>query len=82
MTEFVPLEHWQWVGSLLGSNVFYDHIFSQDQAGHTTVRFTVAVAGGIGVLLSGIFGRIYRRNLDRAVPLLVQEIEGAARPES
>src|SRR6266404_5384105 len=52
MTEFVPLRHWQWVGSLLGSHVLYDHIFSQDQPGHTTVRFTVAVTDGLGVLIS------------------------------
>jgi hypothetical protein len=82
MTEYVPFEHWQWVGSLLGSHVLYDHIFSQDKAGYTTVRFTVAVSGGLGVLIAGIFGRIYRRNLERAVPLLIEEIERAARAES
>jgi len=82
MTEFVPLQHWEWVGSLLGSHVLYDHIFFQDQTGHTRIRFTVVVTGGLGVLVSGVFGRIYRRNLARAVPLLVEEIERAARLKS
>ncbi len=45
------------------------------------VRFTVDVSGGFGVLIRGIFGSIYRRNLGRAVPLLIGEIESAARPK-
>jgi len=50
---------------------------SQNEIGQTPVRFTVDVAGGPSAL---IFGRIYRKNLERAVPLLVQEIEATARP--
>jgi uncharacterized membrane protein YdcZ (DUF606 family) len=79
MIEFDPPRHWKWAGSFLGSQVVYDHIFSQNKPGQTTVRFTVDVGGGVGALLRGIFGRIYRKNLARAVPLLVQEIEAVAR---
>ena len=82
MIEFEPLRHWKWAGPFLGSQILYDHIFSQDENGQTTVRFTVDVSGGPGALLRGIFGRIYRRNLERAVPLLVLEIEVAAGPKS
>ena len=78
MIEFNAPRHWKWVGSFLGSQILYDHIFSQTDPGQTTVRFTVDVGGGPGALLRGIFGRIYRKNLERAVPLLVQEIEAAA----
>ncbi len=78
MVEFDPPRHWKWVGPFLGSQIFYGHIFSQNEPGQTTVRFTVDVAGGPGALFHGIFGRIYRKNLERAVPLLVQEIEAAA----
>jgi len=81
MVEFDPPRHWRWVGSFLGSPILYDHIFSQTEPGQTTVRFTVDVGGGPGALLSGIFGQIYRRNLDRAVPLLVREIETTAGPK-
>jgi uncharacterized membrane protein len=81
MIEFDPPRHWKWVGSFLGSQILYDHIFSQTDPGQTTVRFTVDVGGGPGALLRGIFGRIYRKNLERAVPLLVQEIEAAAGPK-
>lgn len=82
MIEFDPPRHWKWTGPFLGSQILYDHIFSQDRTGQTTVRFTVDVSGGPGALFRGIFGRIYRKNLERAVPLLVQEIEAAAGPKS
>jgi hypothetical protein len=78
MIEFESPRHWKWVGPFLGSQIHYDHIFTQDEPRQTTVRFTVDVAGGLGYLLRGIFGRIYRKNLERAVPLLIQEIEAAA----
>lgn len=81
MIEFEPLRHWKWASSFLGSQILYDHIFSQDAPGQTTIRFTVDAAGGPGALFQGIFARIYRKNLERAVPLLFQEIEAAAGPE-
>jgi hypothetical protein len=79
--EFDPPRHWKWVGSFLGSAILYDHIFSQSEPGQTTVRFTVDVGGGPGALLRGILGQIYRKNLERAVPLLVREIEATAGPK-
>lgn len=78
MIEFDPPWHWKWVGPFLGSQILYDHIFSRNDMGQTTIRFTVDVAGGPSALFRGIFGRIYRKNLERAVPLLVQEIEAIA----
>ncbi len=82
MIEFDPPGHWKWAGPFFGSQVLYDHIFSQDEPGQTTVRFTVDISGGPSAFFGGIFGRIYRKNLERAVPLLVQEIEAAAGPKS
>jgi hypothetical protein len=78
MIEFEPQRHWKWAGPFLGSQVLYDHIFTSDAPGQTTIRFTVDAAGGPGALFLGIFGWIYRKNLNRAVPLLIQEIEAAA----
>jgi hypothetical protein len=77
MIEFEPLRHWKWAGSFLGSEILYDHIFSEDKPNQTTIRFAVDAGGGPAVFIRGIFGWIYRRNLERAVPLLIQEIEGA-----
>ena len=78
MIEFEPLRHWKWVGPFLGLQIHYNHIFFQNEPGKTKIRFTVDATGGPGVLLRGIFARIYRKNLERAVPLLIQEIEAAA----
>jgi hypothetical protein len=77
MVEFEPPGHWKWAGSFLGSQILYDHIFSEDKPNQTAIRFTVDAGGCPAVLIRGIFGWIYRRNLDRAVPLLIQEIEEA-----
>ena len=82
MIEFDPPRHWKWAGSFLGAQILYDHIFDQKEPEQTMVRFTVDVSGGFGVLVRGIFGSIYRRNLSRAVPLLIAEIEAAARAKS
>jgi len=78
MTEFERLRHWKWAGRLLGTEILYDHIFSQPEPGQTTIRFTVDITGALGVFIGGIFGRIYRRNLERAIPLLVRQIEAVA----
>lgn len=78
MIEFEPPRHWKWVGPFLGARVFYDHIFSTDKPGQTTIRFTVDIAGWPAPLVGGLFGRVYRKNLERAIPLLIQEIEASA----
>jgi uncharacterized membrane protein len=75
MTEFEPLKHWKWVGKFLGAAILYDHIFTKSASAQTTIRFVVDADGWSVPLIAGIFGRIYRRNLDRAVPLLIREIE-------
>jgi hypothetical protein len=77
MIEFEPPRHWKWAGSFLGSEILYDHMFSEDKPNQTTIRFTVDAGSGPAVFIRGIFGWIYRKNLERAVPLLIQEIEEA-----
>jgi hypothetical protein len=32
MTEFAPPRHWKWRGSLLGAQIFYDHVFFRSYA--------------------------------------------------
>ena len=78
MIELEPMRHWKWAGPFLGSQIFYDHIFYQYVPGKTTIRFTVDATGGPGAIFHGLFARIYRKNLDRAVPLLIHEIEASA----
>jgi hypothetical protein len=61
MIEFEPLRHWKWAGSFLGSQILYDHVFSEDKPNQTTIRFTVDAGGGPAVFIRGIFGWIYRK---------------------
>jgi hypothetical protein len=76
MTEFRPQESWKWIGTFLGATIHYDHVFEPVASGETRIRFTVDSAGGLTPLLAGLFGWIYRRNLERAIPRLTAEIEG------
>jgi hypothetical protein len=78
MVEFHPQQSWKWIGTFLGATIHYDHVFEAVAPCETRIRFTVDSMGGLTPLLGGIFGWIYRRNLDRAVPRLVDEIERAS----
>jgi hypothetical protein len=80
MTEFVPPSHWRWAGRFLWMTVHYDHRFEATANGGTVIRFVVDAEGlGVGVL-GRLFAAIYRRNLDRAIPRLVRELEGSIAP--
>src|SRR5262245_49557396 len=76
--EMVTLEErrrWLWVGPFLGSRVYYDHVFEPHDADRTTVRFILDIRGWTSWLLGGLFGKIYRGNLERAIPLLIRALE-------
>ncbi len=79
MIEFAPPLHWKWSGSLLGAQIFYDHVFSEVAPSRTRVRFTVDGSGWQVAILGTVFASIYQRNLRRAIPLLIAEIEALAR---
>ena len=75
MTAFDPPRRWTWVGKFLWLTVRYDHAFEEVGPGATRLTWTVE-ARGLGVSTLGrLFARIYGKNLDRAVPLLVAEME-------
>ena len=77
--ELAPPRHWKWHGSLLGARIYYDHVFSEVAPSETGLRFTVDASGWQVAILGRIFASIYRRNLRRAIPLLIAEIEARAR---
>ena len=79
MIEFAPPSHWKWSGSLVGAQIYYDHVFSEIAPSQTRVGFTVDASGWQAAFLGGIFANIYRRNLRSAIPLLIAEIEAHAR---
>lgn len=75
MTDFVQHRHWKWSGPFLWLRVDYDHQFEQEAPGRTRLTWTVD-AEGWGVSVFGrLFALIYNRNLNKAIPRLVQELE-------
>jgi Polyketide cyclase / dehydrase and lipid transport len=75
MTEFNPGRNWKWVGPFLWLTIHYDHLFEAINNKQTKLRFVVE-ANGFGVNVFGrVFATIYRRNLERAIPLLVSQME-------
>jgi hypothetical protein len=78
MTEFNPYRNWKWLGGFLWLTIYYDHRFEELNPTQTRLIWVVE-ATGFGVSLFGrLFAKIYSRNLDRAIPLLVQEMNAQA----
>ena len=74
MTEFNPPRNWKWVGKFLWLTVHYDHRFEELGPSQTRLIWIVE-AGGFGVSVFGrLFAKIYSKNLDRAIPLLIEEM--------
>ena len=75
MTEFNPYHNWKWVGPFLWLTIHYDHRFESAGSDHTRLRFVLDASGfGVGVF-GRLFARIYHRNLEKAIPLLVKAME-------
>jgi hypothetical protein len=54
--------------------VYYDHLFEELSSTQTRLIFVIE-ASGFGVSVLGrLFAKIYSRSLDRAIPLLVEEM--------
>jgi Polyketide cyclase / dehydrase and lipid transport len=82
MTEFNPYSNWKWVGRFLWLKVCYDHCFEKLSPTQTKLRWVVE-ANGIGASVFGrLFAKIYRKNLDHAIPLLVKEMNSKSVFES
>ena len=77
MTEFNPGRNWKWVGPFLWLTIHFDHRFASMSSHQTKLRF-VLEASGFGVGLFGrLFAKAYRRNLEKAIPRLVSEMESS-----
>jgi Polyketide cyclase / dehydrase and lipid transport len=75
MMEFNSYRNWKWAGPFLWLTIRYDHRFESLNSHQTKLRF-VLEASGFGVGFFGrLFARIYRRNLEKAIPLLVSQVE-------
>ena len=77
VTEFNPYRNWKWVGNFLWLTIYYDHQFEQATPTRTKLTWTVE-STGFGVSVVGrLFAKIYSKSLDRAIPLLVKEMNAS-----
>ncbi|MGE0193771.1 MAG: SRPBCC family protein [Planctomycetota bacterium] len=82
MVRFDPPRSWMWAGRFPWLRVDYDHVIDAAGPQASEVTFRVDV-GGLGTAVFGrLFARVYRRNLDTAIPHLVAEPEGDSQPSA
>jgi hypothetical protein len=55
--------------------VIYDHRFEALDAAHTRLTFVVEAEGFGERILGSLFAKVYRRNLEKAIPRLIAEME-------
>jgi len=70
MEVYEPPVRWQWVGRFLTVDVHYDHRFQVVDEQHTLLTWIVNAEGKGVASLGRVFGAIYARNLDKAIPIL------------
>ncbi len=77
VTEFNPYHNWKWVAGFLWLTCLYDHRF--EELNPTQTKLTFVVEGkGFGVSVIGrVFAKIYSKNLDRAIGLVVEEMNAS-----
>ena len=74
--EFDPPRRWQWVGRFLSVRVHYDHLFEGVEPS-TRLTWIVAAEGPGAATLGRVFGAIYARNLDKAIPNLQAQLRSS-----
>ena len=74
MVEFNPGKNWKWDGPFLWLTVHYDHQFDTVGVDRTKLTWVVASEGFGESLVGKLFARIYSRNLDMAIPRLINEL--------
>jgi hypothetical protein len=82
MTEFNPPRSWKWVGPFLWATVHYDHQFEALDNEHTRLIWVVEVQGFGASILGGLFARIYRGNLEKAIPRLIAQMNASSASET
>jgi len=78
ITEFNPPRNWKWVGPFLWATVIYDHRFEALDAEHTKLIWVVEAKGFGAGILGRLFAKIYRGNLQKAIPLLIAEMNASS----
>jgi hypothetical protein len=78
VTELDHGHHWRWDGTFLWMGLAYDHRFEPAPDGGCRITFTVDGGGPGAGTLGRLFALAYRRQLDRALPLLAAELADPA----
>jgi hypothetical protein len=78
VTEFDLYRSWKWVGDFLWLTIYYDHRFEELNPTQTKITFELEAKGFGKSFLGRLFARIYSRTLDRAIALLVQEMNASS----
>jgi hypothetical protein len=74
MERFEPPVRWLWVGRVLTVHVHYDHRFEPVDQERTRLTWLVSAHGLGAATLGRLFGALYARNLDRAIPRLQSQL--------
>jgi hypothetical protein len=74
--ELEPQQSWRWSGPFLWLTVRYDHRFEAVGDGEVEIRFAVDGEGAGIAVFGRLFAIVYARDLDKAIPRLVRELEG------
>jgi hypothetical protein len=74
VTEFNPPRSWKWIGRFLWAAVIYDHQFEALDSGRTRLIWIIEADGFGENILGRLFASVYRRSLEKAIPLLIAEM--------
>jgi hypothetical protein len=77
VTEFNPYDNWKWVSGFLWLTVHYDHRFEKLDATRTKLTWIVEAKGFCVSIIGRLFAKIYSKNLDRAISLLIDEMNAS-----
>ena len=75
MVELNEGSNWRWVGPFLWFTVHYDHQFKRTGPEESEIGFVLHGEGFGAAVFGRLFATIYARNLDRAIPNLIKELE-------
>lgn len=77
MTEFNPYHNWKWIAGFLWLACHYDHRFEELSPIQAKLTWVIEAKGFGESVIGRLFAKIYSKNLDRAIPLLVEEMNAS-----
>jgi hypothetical protein len=77
VTEFNPYHNWKWVAPFLWLKCHYDHFFEELNPTQTKLTWVIEAKGFGKSVIGRLFAKVYSKSLDRAIPLLVEEMNAS-----